>query len=204
MAIHPTRSLMGLEVLDFAPRLLLAWDIMVVIFSNVLKDSRLNLDRSDYSILVAMRSHVLPCPLDKSGVDTPLDSSSPLNFSPSFSDCDPAMRCESWGEESTIELCEVRLNCDGALLSEYELMDLVQNSNDLIRSLFETDLSSHPLPAIHLSKAPLVNMSIIHTPPVSQSLQTDDQTSPLNPGNTSGKGHIFLCSSFLDFEDCES
>jgi hypothetical protein len=42
------------------------------------------------------------------------------------------MEWESWGDESTIELCEVRLSCDSSSLSMYKVRFLPQELNDLI------------------------------------------------------------------------
>jgi hypothetical protein len=69
-----------------------------------------------------MRSHLLPSPTVKPTTFNPMDLSLPLDVTQQILASPEPTTCiewESWGEESTIELCEVRLTFDGVSMSEF-------------------------------------------------------------------------------------
>lgn len=70
------------------------------------------------SILVAMRSHLHPTPSAKLTSFNPMDLSLSLDVTQTFnSDPAPSTDWEPWGEETTIELCEIQMGFDGATIS---------------------------------------------------------------------------------------
>lgn len=64
------------------------------------------------AIMVATRSRVLPSPGKDSSL-TSMDLTLPLNLEIPSSEPDLVIEWDTWGEESSIELCEVRLDFDG-------------------------------------------------------------------------------------------
>ena len=75
---------------------------------------------AESSVLIAMRSHLLPSQTAKSAPFNPMDLSLPLGMPQHMSSgTTPSIDWIPWGEESIIELCEVQLNFDGMNMSTY-------------------------------------------------------------------------------------
>ncbi|KAJ7709826.1 hypothetical protein B0H17DRAFT_1029380 [Mycena rosella] len=100
---------------------------------------------NDPAIMIATRSRVLP----SSAGDNSLSSMNlglPLNLEMPSSEPELAIDWESWGEDSSIELSEVRLDFDG-------------NSSMVLYAM--------PLPPIHGPGLGLTNLTFISAPPAS-------------------------------------
>ncbi|KAJ7774920.1 hypothetical protein B0H16DRAFT_1362208 [Mycena metata] len=101
---------------------------------------------NESAIMVATRSRVLPSPGKDSSL-TSMDLTLPLNLEIPSSEPDLVIEWDTWGEESSIELCEVRLDFDGMVLS------------------------TTPLSPVHGSELGLTNLTFVSTPPgVSQEI----------------------------------
>ncbi|KAH7913732.1 hypothetical protein BJ138DRAFT_1145401 [Hygrophoropsis aurantiaca] len=138
---------------------------------------------SDSSVLIAMRSQRYPSDAMKHATDLSLEPSDlkmPTPVPPP--DEGPAMiDWETWGEESTIDLCEVKLKFDAIQM----LMNLISN----------------PLPPLHCPPEKLTNLLFVSTPPF-----RSDPSSP-RKDKTSLRNHppelasTYLVATFLDFGD---
>jgi hypothetical protein len=156
-----------------------------------------------------MRSHLYPSPNALSSFNT-MDLGLSLEMSqPSSPEPTPSVEWELWGEETTIELCEVQLGFDGASIST-RIVPLY-----LVFCLsFMSGISTNPLPPIyHSSELQLNQLSFLCAPPsqvsISDSMKSPASTkngkSPKRTVQTQGqeRGQIYLAASFLDFGDCE-
>ena len=126
-------------------------------------------------------------------VDRTKDLDSTLRISPQLiaTESDPSTHWESWGNESTIELCVVELKgVHGRSLSKYQ----TQARNDDAQMAVCVGLSSQPLPAINLFKNTLAHMSFMCEAPVMHKLSRD---------GIDTKGRAFLCASVLNLPDCK-
>ncbi|KII88403.1 hypothetical protein PLICRDRAFT_41563 [Plicaturopsis crispa FD-325 SS-3] len=171
------------------------------------------------TILVAMRSRLVPSSFGPSssfdGMDLgiPMDTMTQTSSDSSDPIASSSTEWESWGEESVIELCEVRLNFDGDSMS----------------------LATNPLPSIRHNAADMSDLAFICTPPLQTPAPADPSTSPtlsakkspkvspkkspivspkkspaMSPRKTkadeatyaeTARGQFYLASTFLDFGD---
>ncbi|KAJ7095311.1 hypothetical protein B0H15DRAFT_967571, partial [Mycena belliarum] len=95
------------------------------------------------SILIATRSRVLPSPFRDSSLSS-MNLALPLNLEMPSSEPELAIEWENWGEESSIELCEVRLDFDA--------------NHSMV-------ISASPLPPVHGPGTGLTNLIFISAPP---------------------------------------
>jgi hypothetical protein len=115
-----------------------------------------------------------------------MNLSLPLNLEMPSSEPELAIDWETWGEDSVIELCEVRLEFD-ASPSMGEHRSLVVRQHYSIMPV----MSAMPLPPLHGPGLGLTNLTFVSTPP-----------SP--PGVTEiPPGVMYLAASYLDFGDCK-
>ncbi|KAH7922096.1 hypothetical protein BV22DRAFT_1095214 [Leucogyrophana mollusca] len=137
---------------------------------------------SESSILIAMRSQRYPSDAMKHALDNSLEPVVPqgASQSPTSTDDSPAsIDWDAWGEESTIDLCEVKLRFDGMIMS----------------------LISNPLPPLHHTQAKLTNLLFVCTP-----FRSDPTSSP-RKDKQAPRNHppelasTYLVATFLDFED---
>ena len=117
----------------------------------------------------------------------------PSSFTPQV---DSSMAWPSWGDEPSIDLCQVNLNFDAFTCTFTQIIYLRVVACLFIHLWFTAiGLTSHPLPPIHLSKSFIDQISFVSTPP-----------SPNNhkyPADEIGMGRIYLCTSLLDFKNCK-
>ncbi|KAJ7343408.1 hypothetical protein DFH08DRAFT_962517 [Mycena albidolilacea] len=134
---------------------------------------------NEHSIMVATRSRVLPsCSRDNSlHLNLPLT----LEMPP---EPELAIEWETWGEDSCIELCEVRIDWEAMGTHPVSAANSVQH---YIPTIFTT-----PLPALHGFEQNLANLTFIPTPP--------------NPSGVmeSSPDNLYLAASYLDFGDYTS
>ncbi|KAJ6596973.1 hypothetical protein DFH09DRAFT_1133278 [Mycena vulgaris] len=95
------------------------------------------------AIMVATRCRVLPSSARDSSLSS-MNLGLPLNLEMPSSEPDLAIDWETWGEDSSIELCEVRLDFD-------------------VNSMMV--MSAMPLPPLHGRDLGLTNLAFISTPP---------------------------------------
>lgn len=70
-----------------------------------------------------MRSHLYPTPKGVPTAWSEMNLGLPLDISQqSITEQPPVVDWETWGEESTIDLCEIQLGFDGAIISTYNKM----------------------------------------------------------------------------------
>ncbi|KAJ7940556.1 hypothetical protein B0H13DRAFT_1938690 [Mycena leptocephala] len=97
---------------------------------------------NESAIVIATRSRVLPSSRDSSL--NSMNLTLPLTLEMPSSEPELAIEWETWGEDSSIELCEVRLDFDGMVISTV------------------------PLPALHGFELGLTNLTFIPSPPHAQ------------------------------------
>ncbi|KZT28426.1 hypothetical protein NEOLEDRAFT_1058289 [Neolentinus lepideus HHB14362 ss-1] len=152
------------------------------------------------SIIVALRSHILPLQPDHSSyheIDLNMALNMPQSSLSSIADAGLALEWETWGRLPTIDLCDVRFDYDGLGMR----------------------LSTTPLPSIPHPQQNISNMSFIPAPPsqsipdpaVSPALSVrstgsmKDPDSGLAYGGDRGKSTpLYLVASLLDFGDYTS
>lgn len=107
-------------VREYALPPLLALVTTVILRCSSLRHTLSNCNfRTDTSVLIATRSHLLPLsPAGTSQFDS-MDLSIPVNLTQQHSSGPETNDWEAWGEESIIELCEVQLKFDGVQMSRY-------------------------------------------------------------------------------------
>ncbi|KDQ60976.1 hypothetical protein JAAARDRAFT_31975 [Jaapia argillacea MUCL 33604] len=160
--------------------------------SKVCIAAAIGLTYNDPTILVAMRSQLVPSPPSNppySAMDLSLSLEIPQQLPASQESL--AIEWETWGELSTIELCEVHLDFDGLHLG----------------------LSTNPLPPILNSAHRLTNLTFIAAPSPSIFSSTPpspppEQGSPkrvkvehADIQEQEERGSLYLAASYLDFGD---
>ncbi|KAJ7172400.1 hypothetical protein C8R46DRAFT_147163 [Mycena filopes] len=98
---------------------------------------------NESAIMVATRSRVLPSPGKDSSL-TPMNLTLPLGLELPSSEPDLVIEWETWGEDSSIELCEVRLDFGGMVLSTIPLPPLRDSQLGLTNLIFVPTPSSTP------------------------------------------------------------
>lgn len=168
--------------------------------TKICTDAAIGLSYEESSIIIAMRSRVLPLfqadPNTYNGMDLNLSLDMPRTRS-LFADASLALEWETWGETPTIELCEVDLDCDGLQMS----------------------LSTTPLPSISHPHH-LCNMVFVPTPPTSTaydptaspalsvrsggSVKKESDSGSVHGGDPRKPASLFLAAIVLDFGDYTS
>lgn len=144
---------------------------------------RLRARHLETAIMVATRSRVLPSSTRDSSLNS-MNLALPLNLEMSSSEPESPIEWDNWGDESSIELCEVRLNFDGNLMGEHQTA--ARDFHDTILGL-----STMPLPPLQGPNLGLTNLAFISTPPTPPEVAEAPQ------------GVIYLAASYLDFGDCK-
>ncbi|KAJ7449889.1 hypothetical protein FB451DRAFT_1052547, partial [Mycena latifolia] len=111
----------------------------------------------------------------------------PLNLEMPSSEPELAIDWENWGEDSSIELCEVRLDFDvnSSMGVYYSTFRIERYYNDTLV------MSAIPLPPLHGPGLGLTNLTFISAPPLPW------EASEL-------QGTVYLAASYLDFGDYTS
>ncbi|KAJ7632699.1 hypothetical protein FB45DRAFT_866294 [Roridomyces roridus] len=122
----------------------LAYDGMIVLASV---STPLHSIASETAILVATRSRGLPSRTRDDEMNS-MNLSMPLNLE---AELDSPIEWENWGEESTIELCEIRLRFDGEFMG----------------------ITSTPLPPVHGPDSGLSTLAFVSPPPPPKSDPAD-------------------------------
>ncbi|KAL4251734.1 hypothetical protein ABKN59_004474 [Abortiporus biennis] len=143
------------------------------------------LNYNEHSILVATRSRIIP-------PKRPVHHDMGLGLAPNFPDMSSTSEdvlfdeWESWGDESTIDLCEVAIDTNGVLM--------------IVRT--------KPLPSIFQSGSCLTDLSFFSIPPELPVLASPTATKDPRRQNKESpfekKGQLYLTASFIDCEDYTS
>ncbi|KAJ7235441.1 hypothetical protein B0H12DRAFT_1027447 [Mycena haematopus] len=135
------------------------------------------------SIMIATRSRVLPS-CSRNGSLNSMNLTLPLSLDMPSLEPEFGIEWETWGEDSCIELCEVRLDWEGMGMHQISLLDSVKHCIPVI--------STVPLPTLHGFEQSLANLTFIPIPPKPSGVV---ESSPDN---------LYLAASYLDFGDYTS
>ncbi|KAF7338233.1 hypothetical protein MVEN_02048500 [Mycena venus] len=143
---------------------------------------------NELSIVVATRSRVLPSTRDNSL--NSMNLTLPLTLEIPSSEPELATEWETWGEESCIELCEVRLDWEGMAVHPIPTPTPTPTPNSA--QTYIPAVSTAPLPALQGFELGLANLTFIPT--------------PTNPSGVmeSSPDTLYLAASYLDFGDYTS
>jgi hypothetical protein len=127
---------------------------------------------------------------------------------PSPPDPIPSVEWEAWGEEATIDLCEVQLGFDGTSISTVaSLLEMT-----IVLTHIISGISTIPLPPLyHSSGLQLSQLSFVCGPPPypnpaksPTSMKIVKTTNRTSETQVEDQGQIYLVASFIDFGNCES
>ncbi|OCH92234.1 hypothetical protein OBBRIDRAFT_773705 [Obba rivulosa] len=139
----------------------------------------IGLSYNDPTIVIAMRSHLLPPRHTEWTLHDPMSLGTPLEMAHNSATDDPyAPEWEMWGEDSTIQLCEVHLDHKGA-----------------------TRLATKPIAPLSDARLQLADLVFVCEPPGSPLASPTKDPRKLARAAENEKSRPYLVATFLDFGD---